>query len=338
MVCMISRDASFSLRESAYNTLMPKSQLSVYELFAQQRDIHQTPMYANVMRAIGWTIEGKPGSQIFVRKLGPIAVSKMQRPEKVNLSSIESVRKKYRTITFQLEPALHSIVEKKKFIFPLHIEHNEPEDWISSWKGFGFARTVMPLAHSASSLIDLRLTKQQLLEHFSQKTRYNIRKGEKGPTLHVEVIPLNALNSTQRKTFLDLRAEWSKRKNVMGYDQTFMNGVLDAFKNHGACLFAVNELGETLATLLILTTNKTAIYFSAFSSKVGYTNNAPTLLTWSAMNWAKEIGMQIFDFGGVYDPRYRGTYKRWKGFTEFKERFKPTFFLYPKSFMKTFWW
>lgn len=295
-------------------------------------------MYANVMRAIGWTIEGKPGSQIFVRKLGPIAVAKMQRPEKVDLSVIEVVRKKYRTITFQLEPALQSIVEKKKFIFPLHIEHEEPELWISAWKEFGFARTVMPLAHSASSLIDLRLTKQQLLEHVSQKTRYNIRKGEKDPTLHVEIIPLSELNTTQTKTFLDLRAEWSKRKNVMGYDQTFMNGVLNSFEKHGACLFAVDESGKTLATLLVLTTEKTAIYFSAFSSEKGYARNCPTLLTWNAMNWAKDLGMLIFDFGGVYDPRYTGTYKRWRGFTEFKERFKPTYFLYPKSYMKTFWW
>lgn len=316
---------------------MFSQQPSIYDLFAAQRDIHQTSMYANVMRAIGWTIEGKPGSQIFVRKLGPIAVAKMQRPEKVDLSVIEAVRKKYRTITFQLEPALQSVVEKKKLTFSLHIEHDEPKNWISFWNSYGYTHTVMPLAHSASSLIDLRLIEQQLLEHFSQKTRYNIRKGEKNNTLHIEIVPLNKLDSHWKKIFLNLRAEWSKRKNVMGYDEIFMNGVLDSFTNHGACLFAVDESGKTLATLLILTTDKTAIYFSAFSSEDGYAVHAPTLLTWTAMKWAKDLKMQIFDFCGVYDPRYTGTYKRWKGFTEFKERFRPTFFLYPKSYMKMGW-
>ena len=315
---------------------MPKSQVSVYELFAQQRDIHQTSMYANVMRAIGWTIEGKPGSHIFVRKLGPIAVAKMQRPEKIDLAVIQAVRKKYRTITFQLEPALHSYVAQKNVVFLYTTDLHEILDWSNIWKSFGYTNPVMPLAHSASSLIDLRLTEQQLLEHVSQKTRYNIRKGEKALTIQVEIVPLDALSAQWKKAFLDLRAEWSKRKNVLGYDETFMNGVLNSFEKHGACLFAVQNK-KVIATLLVLTTEKIAIYFSAFSSEQGYAQNAPTMLTWNALLWAKKQDMQIFDFGGVYDPRYTGTYKRWKGFSEFKERFKPTFFLYPKSYMKMGW-
>jgi|GEM_PF-1030136 len=316
---------------------MPKQQLSVYDLFATQHDIHQTPMYANVMRAIGWTIEGKPGSQIFVRKLGPIAVSKMQRPEKIDLSVIQTLRKTYRTVTFQFEPALQSHVGKRAHIFPLHTQHDEPITWTNAWKSYGFSRTVMPLAHSASSLIDLRLSERQLLESFSQKTRYNIRKSEKNTSVQIKIVPLHALDAQWKKSFLDLRAEWSKRKNVMGYDETFMNGVLESFKHHGACVFAVDATGKAIATLLILTTGCVAIYFSAFSSKEGYALHAPTLLTWNAMLWSKKQGMKVFDFGGVYDLRYTGTYKRWKGFTEFKERFKPTFFLYPRSYVKMGW-
>ncbi len=310
----------------------------MYDFFAKQRDIHQTPMYANVMRAIGWTIEGKPGSQIFVRKLGPIAVAKMQRPEKIDTRVIDEVRRKYRSVTFQLEPALHSVMNGKVASFPHTIDSNESIDWTVMWKSHGYTHTVMPLAHSVSSLIDLRGTEQQLLEHFSQKTRYNIRKGEKENNVLIQCIPLSELDITWKKAFLMLRSEWSKRKNVMGYDEKFMNGVLDAFKKHGACLFAVDRAGKTLATLLMLTTEKTAIYFSAFSSEEGYACNAPTMLTWNAIQWAKKVGMEIFDFGGIYDPRYTGTYKRWKGFTQFKERFRPTAFYYPKSFMKSFWW
>lgn len=311
--------------------------LSLYELFARQRDIHQTPMYANVMHAIGWTIEGKPGSQIFVRKLGPIAVAKMQRPEKVILVDIQNVRKKYRTVTFQFEPALQSRVETRKRVFPFHTTPNDPHDWIQTWKTCGFSRTVMPLAHSASSLIDLRTSTQQLLESFSQKTRYNIRHAEKQNNIHITCVPLALLDDRWRTAFMNLRAEWSKRKNVMGYDETFMRGVLDSFNGHGACFFAVDLNDHVFATLLVLTTDATAVYFSAFSTEKGYALQAPTLLTWNAMLWAKQQNMKVFDFGGVYDPRYMGTYKRWRGFTEFKERFRPTFFLYPKSFMQVGW-
>lgn len=316
---------------------MPKSAPSLYDLFIRQQDIHQTPMYANVMRAIGWTIEGKPGSQIFVRKLGPIAVAKMQRPTKVDLSTIRNLRKKYRTITFQIEPALYSKVDGKTYNFPFTTDNEEPNTWISTWNSIGFSHTVMPLAHSASSLIDLRQSESQLLESFSQKTRYNIRHAEKQQHITIHVVRLHSLDQKWRSEFLALRAEWSKRKNVMGYDEKFMNGVLHSFSQHGACLFAVDESGKTVATLLVLTTANTMIYFSAFSSVQGYALHAPTLLTWNAIVLAKELGMSIFDFGGVYDPRYTGTYKRWKGFTEFKERFKPVYFLYPKSYMKTGW-
>lgn len=286
--------------------------------FAKKPDFHQSPMYANVMRKIGWQIEGKPGEQIFVRTLGPIAVAKMQRPVRSYKNAISNVRKKYRTITFQLEPSLST-------------------HWKSTTPKLGFSKQTLPLAHSASALLDLTLSEQQLLSNMKQKTRYNIHLAERKKIVHIREVSLSQFSEHDFRAFMNMRAAWSKRKNVYGYDEQFLTAVIESFKDHGFCLFAEIN-GVTEAILLVLEWKKTAIYFCAFSSIKGYQHFAPTLLTWRAMQIAQSHNNDIFDFGGTYDPRFTGTYKRWKGFTTFKEGFSPVFFLYPPSFLKLGWW
>jgi lipid II:glycine glycyltransferase (peptidoglycan interpeptide bridge formation enzyme) len=68
-------------------------------------------------------------------------------------------------------------------------------------------------------------------------------------------------------------------------------------------------------------------------------NRVPSALVWEGMKTAKSLGCTIFDFGGIADPRYPGDYKKWVGFTKFKEGFSPTPLLYPPSFRTPIgWW
>ena len=87
---------------------------------------------------------------------------------------------------------------------------------------------------------------------------------------------------------------------------------------------------------MIIKNQQTAIYYAAFSEELGYELFAPTLLTWTAMITAKNAGCHIFDFGGIYDPRYR-MYKKWQGFTKFKEGFSPTVVYYPPTQLLLGW-
>ncbi|HKY74143.1 MAG TPA: peptidoglycan bridge formation glycyltransferase FemA/FemB family protein [Patescibacteria group bacterium] len=286
---------------------------TLFERFASRVDLHQSPMYAKAMESIGWKTVGTSPSQIFVKKLGPVAIAKMQRPSIADVEFLKKIRKQQRTIMFYLEPAL------------------------ACSNIAGFSRKTAPLAHSATSLIDLGLTEKQLLERMKQKTRYNIGLAERKKHIRIRVAPLETFSKKDLETLFKLRTAWNKRKNVYGYDKPFLQGIVSSFKNQGFCLFA--EIGSNVvASLLILEWNKTAVYFCAYSTPKGNEEFAPTLLTWVAMKTSKKRGNDIFDFGGIFDARFPKIYNHWKGFTKFKEGFSAYPLFYLPSFVKYGWW
>lgn len=270
-------------------------------------------MHADVMREIGWEVDSVAGSQLFYRPLGPLTIAKIQRPKTLDLRSISEFRKSHKTFTTYIEPGL-----------------NSPE--LGKIKGL----LVEPFAHSCTSLIDLVPAESDILKSFSQKTRYNIVHTLKKGEIKIKTIPLNELTTTQKKAFLYLHDTWSKKKNVVGYPLSLLNAIIKCHKNTGDLHFCY--LGDELVgALLILYYDRVATYYAAFALGSGYSTFAPTLLTWSAIQTAKQRGCEIFDFGGIYDPRYPKMYKRWQGFTKFKSGFNPTVVSYPPTTLQLFW-
>lgn len=310
----------------------------LYQRFASQPDMRQTQMYATVMEGIGWSTYGKPGSQIFVRKLGPVAVAKMQRSSIVDHEFLFSIRKKYHVLLTQIEPALTIHNSKEKIVFPYTFDPKaDISTWRSAVKKVGLTKTFPPLAHSATSIIDLLPSEEKMLAGVKIGTRYNIKLAYRKGLL-VKTIPLREFTKKDTSNFFSILAEWSSRKHVYGFDPTLMRSVMKGFRDEGWCHFGyLHDNLETVA--LMLKNGKQAFYYCGVSSKMGYKNRIPTALVWEGMKKAKSLGCEIFDFGGIADPRYPGEYKKWLGFTTFKEGFSPTPLLYPPSFRTSFgWW
>ena len=283
--------------------------------FRSRHDLHQSRMHASAMKGIGWETYGKPGEQIFLRRFGPLVTAKMQRPQKFDTDYLRQFRKTYKTLGFYLEPGLNSTIT-------------------GSYKWLGFH--IEPFAQSKTSLVDLSLAKEDLLKSFSQKTRYNINYALKKNIVKIKSFPLNKISSQANDDFLSLRSDWSKRKQVIGYPEDFLRAIMTGYKDHGWLHLAyINKVAE--AALLVLENDRVATYYCAFSSLAGYHHFAPTLLTWVSMLTAKEAGCDIYDFGGIYDPRYPKMYKKWLGFTKFKDGFHPTYVEYPPSHVQFFW-
>lgn len=275
--------------------------------------MHQSPMYHDLMHELGWETEVHHDSQIYFRKLGPLTIAKIQRPRSIDLSWLKTFRKNHKTLTTYIEPGLSSDMPSKK-------------------PGF----TVEPFAHSSTSLIDLLPAEQQILNSFSQKTRYNIVHALKKNALKIETAELGKLSKQQLTDFFALHAAWSKQKNVIGYSPELLRAVLKGFGKSGDLHLAYLD-GKLSASLLILYHDSVATYWAAFASDSGYKSFAPTLLTWSAIQTAKAKHCEIFDFGGIYDPRYPKMYKKWQGFTKFKSGFSPTVITYPPTILQLFW-
>jgi len=267
-------------------------------------------MHADLMRAIGWHVEGKAGSQIFYRTLGLFTVAKIQRPKTIDLAWLKNFRKDHHTLTIFIEPCLNS-----SFKSGFHVE---------------------PFAHSCTSLIDLKPSKQLILNSFSQKTRYNITRTLRHNNLKIISTPLFSMSHELLSDFFALHASWSQQKHVICYSLPLLHGILKSFAKHADLHLAY--LGDSLVgSLLVLYHSSVATYWAAFASPLGYQHFAPTLLTWTAISTAKERNCDIFDFGGIYDPRYPRMYKKWQGFTKFKSGFNPTVISYPKTKLLLFW-
>jgi len=270
-------------------------------------------MHAALMREIGWSVEGEVGSQIFYRPLGPLSITKIQRPKNLDLTWLKQFRQTHHTLTTFIEPGLTTSLPDKKLGFP-----------------------VEPFAHSCTSLIDLLPSETVILNSFSQKVRYNIVHTLKKSSLSITTTQLGKLTAEQKSAFFALHHDWSKQKNVIGYSTQLLNGILKVFAKHGDLHLCYRD-DQLVACLLVLYHDDVATYWAAFASQDGYKSFAPTLLTWTAIQIAKKCKCEIFDFGGIFDPRYPKMYKRWVGFTKFKSGFNPTVVSYPPTTIQLFW-
>lgn len=287
--------------------------IDLVSLFASRSDLHQSPMYADLMRHIGWQVEGETDSRIFYRPLGPVCVAKIQRPKTLDLAWLKRFRLTHHALTTYIEPGLTPPLPSTKLGF-----------------------RVEPFAHSSTSLVDLRGVSQKILASFSQKTRYNIVHTLKKNHLSITTTKLGKLSVKQLAAFASLQAEWSKQASVVGHPPHLLQAVLASFAKTGDLHLCY--LGNKLVgSLLVLSHDSVATYYAASASDEGYRAYAPTLLTWTAMMRAKAAGCDIFDFGGIYDPRYPRMYKNWVGFTKFKSGFRPTIISYPPTTLQLFW-
>ncbi len=270
-------------------------------------------MYRDLMDEIGWKTEIHGDSQLYYRSLGPLTIAKIQRPKSLDSVWLKTFRQTHHALTTYIEPGLTTPLPEKRFGF--HVE---------------------PFAHSSTSLIDLRPTEPNILNSFTQKTRYNIVHSLKKSELKIETTEPSKLSEKQLSDFFSLHGEWSKQKHVIGYSVELLNAILKSFAKSGDLHLAY--VGDQLvATLLILYHDSVATYWAAFASPLGYKTFAPTLLTWVAIQTAKATKCEIFDFGGIYDPRYPKMYKKWVGFTKFKSGFNPTVISYPPTTLQLFW-
>lgn len=279
--------------------------------FLARSDLHQSPMYAKVMEDLGWITVGQAGSHIFLKKLGPFTLGKMQRPEKIDLSYVNSIRRQHHSLTLYLEPKTNEGDQKLG---------------ISS----------EPFAHSATSIIDISQSVATLLASFNQTTRRHIVAGLKNENIKITSIPLAKLTEHEHVVFAQLHAEWDDLRRGTSHPQSYLESVMKHFAGYGHLHLAYQD-NLPCALLLTLYHDDVATYYTAFANESGYTSGTPTLLTWTALLTAKKAGCDLFDFGGIYDERYPKLYKNWQGFTRFKTGFRPTTVLYPPSYLKLFW-
>lgn len=181
-------------------------------------------------------------------------------------------------------------------------------------------------------LLDLTISQEDIIKHFSQgtRTRYN--------TYHKKgIIVETSKNLDDIKHLVSLQSELFKEKHLAAYTQEYLKKELE---QPFATLYLVKyikdkdesrtkasgepkdypEDGQVLAASLFFDSNGTRYYMqSAADGKFKRLPSTVALLTRAIFD-AKERGLKAFDFWGIA-PEGAGKDHPWAGFTEFKKSF-----------------
>ncbi|PWU24162.1 hypothetical protein C5B42_00490 [Candidatus Cerribacteria bacterium 'Amazon FNV 2010 28 9'] len=304
--------------------LLEEVKKDLVERYAQRRDYHQAVAYAKVMEDINWRVLPVGESFLFEKLIGPFAIGKLQHPHVIELARIEEIRRRSRCTQLFIEPGINSIyIDKGKKV-------EEPESLL---KQLGYKETKTHHTYTKSFLIDLDKDESALIASFSQAVRRTLQRGHT-TEYTFSSIPLNEVNLSTQEQFFTLYREWGKEKNVFGYPDAFMKSIMKHFGNTGFLCCAWKEK-MLEAVILLLCVNRVSYYFNAFSSREAREEGIPTKLAIESMKIAKQSGCDIYDFCSCFDERYPNENPRWKGFSEFKQRFHPTAVYYPVCYQKT---
>jgi hypothetical protein len=267
------------------------------ESFEIVEDLRQSREYGEYMESIGWKTVPVGKNQIFIRKLGPVSIAKLQRTRgSLPIKDIENVIKANRVMMVKIEPLVGE--------GPLGYR-------VSNW----------PLLGTKTLRVDLRPSQEKIFNSFKKDCRYILKKS---------LISNYLISNNNFDYFYKIWQKSAKRKGLWIPKNKEYKSLVSVFGGKTFCI-TINDM----AGALVLTHKKTAFYYYAGSTKEGTALNLPYQIVWEAMKEAKKRGCRVWDFEGVYDSRWPN--KGWLGFSHFKKSFGGKEIEFPGSFEKWRW-
>lgn len=268
-------------------------------------DIRQSEEYGKYMERIGWKNVkiGKSGYQMFVRPLGIMGgVAKIQRTRlPLPWERIDEILAGYRVVLTKLEP--------------LNCDYSD-DDLARA----GFGREKDPLRATRTRRIDLAPNPEVIMTGF-KRARSWINK------LRQEKYEVKIGDFDQ---FFRIWKQATKIQNIWSSSKKDYDSLWQSFGKKAFCVMVENSCG-----CMVLMHDRAAYYYYGAALPVAKENSWPYLVVWEAMLEAKRRGAIVWDWEGVYDPRYPNP--RWKGFTQFKNTFGGEDVWLPGSFGKHSW-
>jgi lipid II:glycine glycyltransferase (peptidoglycan interpeptide bridge formation enzyme) len=221
------------------------------------------------------------------------------------------------------------------------VHRNGVRKFIKS-KGWKKTKQIQP---EFEGVIDIAQSKEKLLEHMHQKTRYNIRLSEK-KNLTIE----QKNNKEGLQIFWDMLQETASRDKISMYPYSYyrkIHTILYESSKRGSNKIPVariwivkSEKGEPLSSALMVTFGKTAYYLYGASSNKKRNQMSNYFMQWKMMMWCKEKGFENYDMGGIAPPNITKKHP-WESITRFKKGFGAETMQYPGTFTypyHTFWY
>ncbi len=249
-------------------------------------DLRQSKEYGEYLRKTGWIVEKiNGGIQVFIKRIPflGLSVMKVQRFDgDIDFDLLNNLKRKYWVFYVVLEPIKEMVLK-------------------------GFKKSGDSYLPSRTLVINLKTSEQALWRELSKDARQRIKKntGVEIKEIHKEK---------------DLRIFWEMwKKSGKGFVPGFekIKALKESFG--GKCLILGGYLkGELLAGTIVLSADKTAYYYFAWTNQEGKKVGAQYKLVWEGILRSKKNGFEGWDFEGVDDER--SPRKSWEGFSAFKRR------------------
>lgn len=280
-------------------------------------DLRQTQGWSNFLNTLGWKTQ-ITSSGIFVQIINTVfmKVAKIQRPHPLNesdMSEIDLIAKKYNLAFVKIEPSIMQEVG-------LLVKN-------------GYQKSLFPLIPPSTVFMDLTLSENDLWSRLSHSAKYSINRARREGTV-VKIIK----NPTkeQVEVFQKLAASTGLKKKF--YVPTLTENLKKAteFLDNCVLAFSYDSLGELTGAKFHLINGKAVWYLHGGTSDHGQKDKSGYLLTWETILYFKQLGMKIFDFEGVSDPRFPLYTMNWEGLTHFKRKFNGYEAQYPDPYIKIY--
>jgi len=180
---------------------------------------------------------------------------------------------------------------------------------VQKLQSIGFRKSKKEIQPQRTIILDITKSEDQILAEMHQKTRYNIRVGEK-KELRIRNYE-SGMGEKLTEEFWRLLQKTANKDRFHSHSKQYYKKLLELPITQ---LFVAEHRGRIIAADIILLYEETAYYLHG-ASDYDYRNlMAPYLLHWETIKHAKEHGFKEYDFWGIDE-------KKWPGVTRFKKGF-----------------
>lgn len=172
-------------------------------------------------------------------------------------------------------------------------------------------------------VIDLSASEEDILANMKKVNRYTVRQAEK---LGVTVDVIDKDFSKYRDKFYELVEETAERDGFSHSPKEYYSKIFDRCEKDRNGFMTIAYFKDEIMLINFFVIYGNSVFFLSSGSenenrKLGYTY----LAQWTAIKYAKKLGLKYYNFGAVIleDNRYP-FYKNWRGFSDFKKRFGGT--------------
>src|SRR3989344_2865793 len=133
-------------------------------LYQVTEDLRQSEEYGKYMEKIGWKVVRLGNINVFVKRLGPVAIAKIQRVKMpINFEMVDKMQQENRVMMCKVEPS---------FAHSATLSATEEQ----AFKSNGYRLSSWPLLGTKTLRVNLRLVEGEIFKSFKKDARYVLRR------------------------------------------------------------------------------------------------------------------------------------------------------------------